>query len=43
MMDVRETFSVHWLDSTVSAVAQTNHGISEVSIHPFTQENQELL
>jgi len=40
MMYVCENFSVHWLNSTDSAVAQNNHANSEGTIHTFTQENQ---
>jgi len=39
-MYVRESFSVHWLNSTDSAVAQSNHANSEHSINTFTQEIQ---
>jgi len=39
-MYVREIFSMHWLYSTESAVAQSNHTNSEGTIHTFTQENQ---
>jgi len=39
MMDVRETFSVHWLYSTYSAVAQSSHTNSKGTIQIFTQEN----
>ena len=38
MIDLHETFSVQWLYSTDSAVAQSNHANSEGTIHSFTQE-----
>jgi len=40
MIDVRENFSVHWLYSTDSDLAQRNHTNSEDTIRKFTQENQ---
>jgi len=39
-MYVCEIYSVHWLNSTDSAVAQSNHANSEDTNHTFTQENQ---
>jgi len=40
MTDVRENLSLHWLYSTDSAVAQSNHANSEGTIQTFIQENQ---
>jgi hypothetical protein len=40
MIDLCETFSLHWLYSTDSAVAQSNNANSEGTIQTFTQKNQ---